>query len=508
MQIVHFAIPLAPRKDDAQWTRVNELLTLTLGSLVNQSDSRYRIHICGQDRPEALDDPRFADVSFIRATFAPPASDAAKRRDKRGKRWLIAQHVRKEGGGYFMHMDADDLIHRDLVRHMVTDHNQVGYVIREGYAMDFANRRIAPIPGAFNKPFNSVCGSSGAVYMLPEDLPSFAYGKGDGSLLYERVRNHGFFAEGRGRGGRQLEPVPFRAGIYTLNNALNLSNILVRSEDRQMELIRGIAIRAIVDTGEIARDFGFPPELLPAEAAQQGLAEGVRPSRLAAGDEQAPAPMTKREQRIRLRQDAVEAVEIYGRQIGTLLHYLRGTNWLESARLRRPIDAKGDPIPWYTYSAISFLKPRIRHDFSVFEFGSGNSTLWWAGRAASVRAVEHEPQWAEIVQKDLPDNASLQVLPLETDGEYARAAIASGEKFDVIVVDGRDRINCARHSIPALKPDGVLIWDNTERRGYSAGFTALFDSGFRRIEFRGLAPIRGKELETSIFYRADNCLGI
>jgi hypothetical protein len=36
----------------------------------------------------------------------------------------------------------------------------------------------------------------------------------------------------------------------------------------------------------------------------------------------------------------------------------------------------------------------------------------------------------------------------------------------------------------------------------------LGEMGFRRVEFRGPAPINTWESETSVFYRPGNCLGI
>src|SRR5215213_3851569 len=52
-----------------------------------------------------------------------------------------------------------------------------------------------------------------------------------------------------------------------------------------------------------------------------------------------------------------------------------------SAGAGRSIDGHGTPIPWYSYPAIEYLKQLDFRDRTVFEFGSGNSTLFWAARA-------------------------------------------------------------------------------------------------------------------------------
>lgn len=528
MKMVHFAIPVSARKDDAQWSRVNELLKLTLGSILNQTSDRYKIFVCGHDRPEVLSEYSLPSIKFIGVDFPLPQTDKAKRRDKRRKRWEIAREVRRLGGGYYMFMDADDLVHRDFVQFITSNDNQVGYLINKGYALDFTNRRIAPIPGAFNRDFNRVCGSSGAVYLLPEDLPDGEYDPERQDLLYTQIRNHKYFEEGPMRGGKTLTALPFAAGVYTLNNSINLSNLLVRTEDRQLSLIEGIKTLALTDPDSIADDFGLteflgtkpaiPREAQPAlnetspSAVRDNIIDEPEANRLhmtSDSNNESEASSTKATRAARLSdREARTLLRPHAKQMANLLGYAETSGWLRSASARRPVDADGQPLPWYTYPAISFLTPRIKSDFSVFEYGSGNSTLWWAERVKKVKAVEHDPLWGEIVRGMLPENASLEVFELEAGGAYSKASLAANEKFDVIVVDGRDRINCAHAAAKALTPRGVLLWDNTERRRYHSGFDRLYELGFRRLEFRGLAPIRAIALETSIFYRPDNCLGI
>jgi hypothetical protein len=75
-----------------------------------------------------------------------------------------------------------------------------------------------------------------------------------------------------------------------------------------------------------------------------------------------------------------------------------------SVKSRSAIDAAGKPIPWYTYPAIEYLG---NFDFSqcdVFEFGSGNSSLYWSSRARSVMSVEDNYGWFEIVNKNHRNN--------------------------------------------------------------------------------------------------------
>lgn len=186
---------------------------------------------------------------------------------------------------------------------------------------------------------------------------------------------------------------------------------------------------------------------------------------------------------------------------------LREWGWFQSFRSGKSIDGRGAPIPWITYAAIDFLHARIPASATVFEYGSGNSTRWWAARAAEIRAVEHDREWFDVVKTELPGNASVQYAPQGSDGYIAPPHLTE-RRFDIIVIDGRDRVACAEQAAHALTDSGVIIWDDTNREYYRKGIETLIESGFRRIEFRGFAPVEFVLHETSIFYRDNNCLGI
>jgi len=172
------------------------------------------------------------------------------------------------------------------------------------------------------------------------------------------------------------------------------------------------------------------------------------------------------------------------------------------------VDRNGAPVAWYTYAALSFLEPRLRADLEVFEYGSGHSTLWWAERVAHVCSVESEIGWVEHLRPQLPANTELRH---ESPGSpYVRSPLDRGRRFDVIVIDGFDRNECARVCPDVLTDDGVIVWDNADReREYADGFDHLRARGFARLDFDGLGPLNGYGWRTTVFYRrAANWLGI
>jgi precorrin-6B methylase 2 len=182
--------------------------------------------------------------------------------------------------------------------------------------------------------------------------------------------------------------------------------------------------------------------------------------------------------------------------------------WFRSVREKSSVDATGDPIPWFTYPAIDFLKKRVHRDMSIFEFGCGYGTIWWANRVKEVISVEHVNNWHDKIAEKIPKNVKLFHIQLEPNGDYSKKIKEFENQFDIVVIDGRDRVNCAINSIHALKKDGVFIWDNSDRKEYTTGYRFLYEQGFSKIEFVGFVPIYNIKSETGIFYRKANCLGI
>ena len=188
--------------------------------------------------------------------------------------------------------------------------------------------------------------------------------------------------------------------------------------------------------------------------------------------------------------------------------YLHDVGWTKSIKTRKIVDAAGKPLPWVTYPFIQFIAPRLSKDFAIFEFGSGNSTRYYAERVTSVTSVEHDRVWYDKVCSTMPANANLFYCELNADGDYSRYALNAGKQYDMIIVDGRDRVNCCTNSIAALSSSGIVVLDDSERGKYAAVHVFLKEKGFKQIDFWGTAPAIDYLKCTTIFYRDGNCLGI
>ena len=145
---------------------------------------------------------------------------------------------------------------------------------------------------------------------------------------------------------------------------------------------------------------------------------------------------------------------------------------------------------------------------SLFEFGSGNSTSFYSERIKSVTSVEHNLDWFNNIKASASENVFINYQELQRGGSYCKFALESGSNYDIIVVDGRDRVNCCINSIGALSESGVIVLDDSERKQYSEAILFLKNQNFKKIDFWGMAPGISFIKCTSIFYREGNCLEI
>ncbi len=147
-----------------------------------------------------------------------------------------------------------------------------------------------------------------------------------------------------------------------------------------------------------------------------------------------------------------------------LLHPLR-SNWTVE-------------LPWWNPRAIRYLAANLPTQGSVFEWGSGGSTVWFADRGLAVTAIESEREWADKVKERCPA-ADVLLVPGADRGKFRSEAqlrdkgkhffddyVAAidrfdDESFDVIVVDGICRVECARRAARKVKPNGLIVVDDT-----------------------------------------------
>jgi len=188
--------------------------------------------------------------------------------------------------------------------------------------------------------------------------------------------------------------------------------------------------------------------------------------------------------------------------------YLIDIGWFETLKSKSSVDKYLSPIPWVTYSFIDFIDERLNKTITVFEYGSGFSTLYYARKTKKVVSVEHNAEWFDKMQKLVPQNVEMIYCAEDTIGTYSKVIHGRAEQYDLIIVDANDRANCIKESISKLTSKGVLVLDDSERIEYREIFKFLNEYDFKHISFWGISPGCFIRKATTIFYRNTNCLGI
>jgi hypothetical protein len=160
----------------------------------------------------------------------------------------------------------------------------------------------------------------------------------------------------------------------------------------------------------------------------------------------------------------------------------------------------GQPIPWITYSAITYLMSLDLSKKCVFEFGCGASTHFWSRTAGNVVSVEGEKLWYDKVLSDLPKNASLHLAADATPESYVQPLVSQARKYDVIFIDGWHRQHCAKSCHEFLAEDGMIIHDNTDWYPETRAILLSYDD-LIPVDFFGFVPGGAHTSITSIYFK-------
>lgn len=176
--------------------------------------------------------------------------------------------------------------------------------------------------------------------------------------------------------------------------------------------------------------------------------------------------------------------------------------------------------PWWTFASAELVHQHLseRPNARAFEWGSGASTVWLARRAKQVTAVEHDPDWAAHVRPFLGTNGQVLVVAPDPDErglgirsekpgfadldftDYVTAIDATDDRYDLIVIDGRAREACLNRALRHLADDGLIVFDNVDRRRYRDAIAATPD--LEVLWTRGLTPALPYPTRTALLRRA------
>lgn len=171
----------------------------------------------------------------------------------------------------------------------------------------------------------------------------------------------------------------------------------------------------------------------------------------------------------------------------------------KSVILKKPIDKHGNPIPWFTYPAIEFISQFSMKEKMIFEWGSGNSSLFFGERAKRVISIETDKDWYEHVKRQLLDSNYLVISDIN---KYPQEIRQFNTCFDLIIIDGPRRYDCCCEAINHIERGGIIILDNSDWHPKSCQY--LRDSGFIQIDMSGYGPVNSYTWTTSFFFKENH----
>lgn len=169
---------------------------------------------------------------------------------------------------------------------------------------------------------------------------------------------------------------------------------------------------------------------------------------------------------------------------------LASTLW-RMATGRRPAQ------PWLSYRAARefarFLNPQTSR---VLEFGSGMSTLWFARKAGHVVSLESDPLWFDMMNSEIArrglNNVDYRKIPTR---DFSRGLDCPDASFDLVLVDGWLRGECAETAVKKVKPGGWIYLDNADK--------AVNDPDIARAESALLAAAKSHNRLDAVRYFTD-----
>lgn len=160
------------------------------------------------------------------------------------------------------------------------------------------------------------------------------------------------------------------------------------------------------------------------------------------------------------------------------------------------IDRHDNPIPWYTYPTIEYLNQFDYSNKTIFEWGTGNSSLFWGRLAKKVISIEDNPQWFKKINSKKSTNMKLYLI--QNEEEYVKIISKLNIKFDIIIIDAKFRQECVKIAPNFLKKKGIIIFDNSDR--YPNTCKKLRENNnLIQIDFSGFGPLNSSTWTTSLF---------
>ena len=157
--------------------------------------------------------------------------------------------------------------------------------------------------------------------------------------------------------------------------------------------------------------------------------------------------------------------------------------------------------PWMHPAAVLYLESLLTPDMTVLEHGCGASTKWFAKRVEHVTAVDNDSDWIAGLALETKDFHNIRLIPLDS-------VIKTVDPVDLLMIDGynHDRPAWMMEADRLVKPGGIIVLDNAERKHYDKGCLHLMEfcykptsivtyTGYGKLVITNFYRVKGGEIK-------------
>ncbi len=158
--------------------------------------------------------------------------------------------------------------------------------------------------------------------------------------------------------------------------------------------------------------------------------------------------------------------------------------------------------PWMCDPAVEQLEKLVFPGARILEWGSGGSSIFFAERGADVICIEHDRSWTRLVRSELGRrrlSERVTIKHIDLIADYVGIIDRLDGGFDLVVVDGRRRVECVEKARNRVVAGGWLVLDDSDREAYSPAVEQM--AGWDKLVLKGPRPHTKDDPQTTFWQR-------
>jgi hypothetical protein len=161
-------------------------------------------------------------------------------------------------------------------------------------------------------------------------------------------------------------------------------------------------------------------------------------------------------------------------------------------------------LPDMAEPALKWINENIRPSETLFEWGSGGSTFWFADRVKELYSVEHSLPFFSYVKEhylyENYDNINMLFAPEDAQAHskykdyydersykrYCESILAyPSRSFDWVIINGKARTVCLELAFSVIKYGGIIVVNDTDKIEYGTAVSKYRSKAIEVFDFKG-----------------------